>query len=80
MLVKVFGIMIEEDREYEVYDVLMSDFGVEFVNRDIRYDELCWPESGPRVYLECYVPFNRFAAVTDYLDNVFTGIAILLQL
>lgn len=77
MLVKAFGIMIEEDCEDEVYDILMNEFGVEFVNRDIRYDELCWPEPEPRVYLECYVPFNRFEAVTDYLDNVFTGIAIL---
>ena len=70
--------MIEENCEDEVYDTLMNDFGVEFINRDIRYDELCWPDSNPKIYFDGYVPFNRFDAVTDYLDNVFTGIAILL--
>ena len=79
MLVVTFGIIVDEDRADEVYDVLMNEFGVEFTNMDISYDEFCWAESEPRVYFECFVPFNRFEGLTDYLDNVFTGIAVLLK-
>lgn len=77
MLVVSFSIAVDENRAEEARGILVNDFGVEVV-KEVKYTErLCFAEPATRVYFECFAPLNRIEALTDYLDRVFTGTAIL---
>jgi hypothetical protein len=77
MLVISFSIAVNEEHADEVQERLDLEYGVYITHKATYTETLYRDEPETRVYFECYVPFARFESVTDWLDNKFTGTAIL---
>lgn len=77
MLVVNLSIAVETKDADEVRNYLMDELGVQIVNEESYTEKLCFAEPVTRVYLDCFVPKSRIEYVTDYLDNVFAGTAII---
>ena len=77
MLIVTFSIAVDENRADEMRNILMNDYGIEITKEAVYVEKLCWNEEVPRTYFECFAPFKRIEMLTDYLDNIFTGTAIL---
>ncbi len=77
MLVIAFSIAVEESRAEEMRNVLMDDYGIAITNEVIYNEKLCWSESVSRVYFDCFAPSSRIELLKDYLDNIYTGTAIM---
>lgn len=76
MLIVSFSIAVEVNRADETRSI-MNDYGVAITNEVIYDEKLCWNEAKSRVYFECFAPISRVESLTEYLDNTFTGTAIL---
>lgn len=77
MLIVSFSVAVDEDLADEMRNTLMDDYGITIVKEAIYNEKLCWAEVKPRIYFECFAPIQRIRSLTEYLDNEFTGTAIL---
>ena len=77
MLIVSFSIAVERDRAEEMQNVLMNDYGIAITKEVVYKERLCWDEPVSRVYFECFASIARLESLTHYLDNTFTGTAIL---
>ena len=76
MLIVSFSIAVEVTYADEMRSI-MDNYGIEITNAALYNEKLCWKESKPRIYFECFAPIQRLESLTEYLDNTFTGTAIL---
>lgn len=76
MLVVSFSIAVEEDRADEMRSI-MDNYGIVITGEAVYNEKLCWREPKPRIYFECFAPSPRLEPLTEYLNNTFTGTAIL---
>lgn len=77
MLVVSFSIAVDEDRADEMRDIITNYYGISIVHEELRNENLCWSEPVPRVYFKCFAPYSRFEMLAGYVQNVYTGTAIL---
>lgn len=77
MLIKRFSVGVEKDRAEEVMKIIMDNFGIEIIKACDYKESWLFGKETVITYFECYGPHERFKMLCEYLDNEFTGTAII---
>lgn len=77
MLVITFKIAVEKSRADEMRNTLMDSYGIAITEESVSTEKFCWSEPEERVYFKCFAPVSRFDVLAEYLDEKYTGTAIL---